>query len=84
MPDQYAVCAQVVGASRVSQDRLPALHWAPGPAGARCIHLGEKLRGAELARGAFNPNSNTAHGGFSFSFDTGNKEYALVLTRTHS
>jgi len=48
MPDRYAVCAQVVGASRVSQDRLPALHWAPGLAGARCIHLGEKLRGAEL------------------------------------
>jgi len=48
MPDRYAVCAQVVGASRVSQDRLPALHCTPVPAGARCIHLGEKLRGAEL------------------------------------
>jgi len=48
MPDRYAVCAQGVGTSRVSQDRLQDLHWAPGPAGARCIHLGEKLRGAEL------------------------------------
>jgi len=43
-PDRYAVCAQVVCASRVSSDRLPALHWAPNAA-ARCVPL---LWGTEL------------------------------------
>ena len=28
--------------------KLGPAHWAPGPAGARCIHLGKNLRGAEL------------------------------------
>jgi len=36
-------CVRCAHSRHGSQDRLPDLHWAPGP-----IHLGEKHRGAEL------------------------------------